>query len=145
MMSSLASVLVANANATPENVVPYSNVSIDTSHFTERTHKIDADNKLSLATVAALDLSHRVLSVVLGRHRRAAVAVRRVLYGLMLHRVPWRRIRLRLVHVLRCMALRRVAVATAGVDRWWRHWTTRSTLVRMLRRTEVSSLICVLV
>lgn len=57
MISSLASVLVANANATPENVVPctMSQQRFLLSYLVS-TYKVNADNELRLAAVAALHL-----------------------------------------------------------------------------------------
>ena len=62
MISSLASVLVANANATPEKVVPCSNVSSEQSHFSACTYKVYADDKLRLAAMAPFNLSHLAVS-----------------------------------------------------------------------------------
>jgi hypothetical protein len=118
--------------------MPYHTVVIE-------TYKIYADDKLRFAAVAALNLSHLVASVVLSRHRCAAIAIGRIVWLELLQRVSrW----LRLIHallLLRVLLLSRVAVATAGVDRWWRHWTRRSTLIRMSWRTQVTTLLCVLV
>lgn len=66
MISSLASVLVAKANATPEKVVP---LYLSASHAKTcddvcDTYKVDADNQLRFAPVAALDLRHRSLLLV---------------------------------------------------------------------------------
>lgn len=58
MMSSLASVFVANANATPEKVVPYILISLAISEIVilTRTYEIYADDKLCLAPTAAINL-----------------------------------------------------------------------------------------
>lgn len=69
-MSSLASLFVAKAKATPEKVVPLRAVSFR-SHRTEvvghrKTYKIDTDNQLRLALTGALDLSSRVAPELLG-------------------------------------------------------------------------------
>lgn len=62
-MSSLASLFVAKANATPEKVVPWeeSQVSLGYSFLarglgTGVTYKVNADNELGLALARALDL-----------------------------------------------------------------------------------------
>jgi hypothetical protein len=57
MMSSLASVLVAKANATPEKVVPCVYVSA-VSHVQchSNTHEVDSHNQLGLTSALALHL-----------------------------------------------------------------------------------------
>lgn len=57
MMSSLASVFVANANATPENVVPcFQSVQATRAGDIHVTYKVNADYELRFATVATLNL-----------------------------------------------------------------------------------------
>lgn len=59
-MSSFASLFVANANATPENVVPCSemirtHVALD-DFVVGETYEVDSHNQLRLASAVALDL-----------------------------------------------------------------------------------------
>lgn len=129
MMSSFASVLVAKANATPENVVPcrmsVRNAKPAVSELCA-TYKVDADDELCLASLAALDLCETPLSVcVRAGGGRCAVAVARRL--LVLHGVAGRGGLL--VELL--LVLRGVLVAAAGVDGWGRHGRGGSALVRM--------------
>ena len=57
MMSSLASVFVANANATPEKVVPcFRSVQAVRAVDIHVTYKVNADYELRFATVATLNL-----------------------------------------------------------------------------------------
>jgi hypothetical protein len=57
-MSSLASVLVANAKATPEKVVPCQTLSQYVCGTIDgATYEVYANNQLSLASARALDLS----------------------------------------------------------------------------------------
>ena len=54
IISSLASVFVAKAKATPENVVPY-DLSADVgSGYRAQSYKVDSDNQLSLTPLTAL-------------------------------------------------------------------------------------------
>lgn len=65
MMSSLASLFVAKANATPENVVPYNGQTFPSSqgHISVRgdraTYEINADDQLCLASAIPLHLGGR--------------------------------------------------------------------------------------
>lgn len=68
MMSSLASLFVAKAKATPENVVPCENaLSERCSSTRERggtgTNKVDSDNQLGFAPAVALDLGSRLAAI----------------------------------------------------------------------------------
>lgn len=79
MMSSFASVFVANANATPENVVPWTGVSLFTlpiSHAPStaiealsNTHKINANNQLCFASARSFHLDGRASASVLAQGR----------------------------------------------------------------------------
>lgn len=140
MISSLASVLVANANATPENVVPCCTMSQQRflPSYLVSTYKVNADNELRLAAVTTLHLCQVALVRVRSSNRRA-ITIR--LLGTAM-RIAWRRWRLLSVHLL--LVLRRIGMAAAGVDWRWRHGTAGSALVRMLRCTE-TALVCVLV
>lgn len=75
---------------------------------------------------------------------RCAVSVGMLLLLLLLHWVARRGGCLLLaVHVL--LVLRRVSVATTGVDWRWRHGTRGPALVRLLLRAEVVALISILI
>jgi hypothetical protein len=87
------------------------------------TYKVDTDDELRFASVAALDLCQVSLTVL-----RALQSLGRVAVAGLLHRVAWRR-RL-LVHGLR--VLRGVWVTAAGVDGWRGHGRVGPALVRML-------------
>jgi hypothetical protein len=115
MMSSLASVLVAKAKATPENVVPCPSALVSTVQTVCmrvcETYEVNAHNKLRFAPLASLDLGQPLLVRRVPADLRGAVAVRR---RLLLHGVP-RRGGL-LVELL--LVLGRIGVpAGAGVDR----------------------------
>ena len=142
-MSSLASVLVANANATPEKVVPCKSHQQCSHKPYDRaiaTYEINADNELRLATVVSLNFCQASSVQCVGL--RCTVAVSMLL--LLLHWVAGRggRLLLLTVHVL--LVLRRIGVSSAGVDgrRW--HWTCGSALVR-IRRTQIVALVSVLI
>lgn len=121
MMSSFASVLVAKAKATPENVVPCTHaalVVVSRRASSKPTYKINADNELSLAPSCALDLDGLRTRICLRACRRR-VPVSAVAWLLGLRGIARRTGRRRLaVH----LALGRV-VALGGVDGWGRHRT----------------------
>jgi hypothetical protein len=148
MISSLASVLVAKAKATPEKVVPYAacQQSPPPSRRAIATYKVYADDELRLAAVVPFNLRQTPPVQRVGLRRTVAVSLL-----LLLHWVTGWCGRLLLllllllvlaVHVL--LVLGRVSVSAAGVDgrRW--HWAGGSALVRM-RRAEVVALVGVLV
>lgn len=130
-MSSFASVLVANAKATPEKVVPWDGqLSVPRPRGrASETHEINADDELRFAPLTALNLSKSLLIRRVLADLRLAVGI-----CLRLHGVVARRGGL-LVQLL--LVLRRVGVAAAGVDgrRW--HGTGRSALVRIGRSAKV--------
>ena len=104
------------------------------------TYEVYADNELRLAAVVTLNFG-QAPSVQRVGALRCAVSVGLLL--LLLHWVARRGGCLLLaVHVL--LVLRRVSVATAGVDWRRRHRARRSALVRV-RRAEVVALISILV
>jgi len=107
------------------------------------TYEIYADDELRLAAVVTLNFGQAPSVQRIGA-LRCAISVSLLLLLLLLHWVAWRGGCLLLaVHVL--LVLRRVSVATAGVDWRWRHRARRSALVRMLLRAEVVALISILV
>jgi hypothetical protein len=107
------------------------------------TYKIYADNELRLAAVVTLNFGQASSVQRVGTLLRRAVSVSLLLL-LLLHWVAWRGGCLLLaVHVL--LVLRRVSVATTGVDWRWRHGARRPALVRMLLRAEIIALISILV
>lgn len=77
MMSSLASLLVAKANATPENVVPCDNLhqfQLATDFLLgvkRRTYEIDTNDELSFTAALPFDLGSRVVALELLRDRPA--------------------------------------------------------------------------
>lgn len=107
------------------------------------THKVDADNKLSLAAVVSFDLCQASsVQRVVALRRTVAISL---LLLLLLHGVAGRCrcLLLLTVHVL--LVLRCVSVSTTGVDgRWW-HWARGSALVRMRRAEVGATLVSVLV
>jgi hypothetical protein len=85
MMSSFASVFVANANATPENVVPYRSIVSVTSAAisTTRAYKINANDQLRFVATRSLYLgrasavmAHRLWSGWPCTMHRSTVATR---------------------------------------------------------------------
>ena len=131
MISSLASVFVAKAKATPEKVVPCA-VELVVTHRkndTGCTYEVNAHDELRFTSLAALHFRCRTTSPWVAMPLNGSLTV--TICGL---RVAWRgRLRL-LVHLL--LVLRCVGMPTSRVDRRWRHRTRRSALVRMRRRTK---------
>lgn len=121
MMSSLASVLVAKANATPEKVVPWMGSLAAAPHMRHgKTHKVDSDNQLRLgAAFARYFCCHAAGPVLRGRThggslvwRRRTISLARILASWWLGRIA-RRTTLRWVaHGL----LGRIASRRARVD-----------------------------
>jgi hypothetical protein len=111
------------------------------------TYEVYADNELCLAAVVTLNFGQASSVQRVGTLLRCAVSVSvllLLLLLLLLHGVAWRGGCLLLaVHLL--LVLRRVSVATAGVDWRWRHRARRPALVRMLLRAEIIALISILV
>ena len=108
------------------------------------TYEVYADNELCLAAVVTLNFGQASSVQRVGTLLRCAVSVSVLLLLLLLHGVAWRGGCLLLaVHLL--LVLRRVSVATAGVDWRWRHRARRPALVRMLLRAEIIALISILV
>lgn len=143
MISSLASVLVANANATPENVVPYVHCqSCPPRCRVKATHEIDSDNELSFASrIVTLHFGWPAIIRVRALYRLWPVAI----WLMSLWRLPhgisgWRRLGVELLLVLRS-----VRMPSAGVDRWRRHRTRRPALIRMPWSSQCPSLVGVLV
>jgi hypothetical protein len=108
------------------------------------TYEVYADNELCLAAVVTLNFGQASSVQRVGTLLRCAVSVSVLLLLLLLHGVAWRGGCLLLaVHLL--LVLRRVSVATTGVDWRWRHRARRPALVRMLLRAEIIALISILV
>jgi hypothetical protein len=109
------------------------------------TYEVYADNELRLAAVVTLNFGQASSVQRVGTLLRCAVSVSvLLLLLLLLHGVAWRGGCLLLaVHLL--LVLRRVSVATTGVDWRWRHRARRPALVRMLLRAEIIALISILV
>jgi hypothetical protein len=109
------------------------------------TYEVYADNELCLAAVVTLNFGQASSVQRVGTLLRCAVSVSvLLLLLLLLHGVAWRGGCLLLaVHLL--LVLRRVSVATTGVDWRWRHRARRPALVRMLLRAEIIALISILV
>jgi hypothetical protein len=108
------------------------------------TYEVYADNELRLAAVVTLNFGQASSVQRVGTLLRCAVSVSVLLLLLLLHGVAWRGGCLLLaVHLL--LVLRRVSVATTGVDWRWRHRARRPALVRMLLRAEIIALISILV
>jgi hypothetical protein len=110
------------------------------------TYEVYADNELCLAAVVTLNFGQASSVQRVGTllRRAVSVSVLLLLLLLLLHGVAWRGGCLLLaVHLL--LVLRRVSVATAGVDWRWRHGASRPALVRMLLRAEIIALISILV
>lgn len=141
-MSSLASVLVANAKATPENVVPYPcQISKIVSRIprTNATYEINADDQLCFTSARGFDLDSRTRSVIRlralwhGRLRGLILLLLAAITSLLrIARRAWRG----------CLAvnlLRRVARGLGcSVYGWWRHRTVRATLMLLLRGTKLA-------
>lgn len=109
------------------------------------TYEVYADNELRLAAVVALNFGQAPSVQRVGTLLRCAVSVGMLLLLLLLLHWVARRggCLLLAVHVL--LVLRRVSVATTGVDWWWRHGTRGPALVRLLLRAEVVALISILI
>lgn len=152
MMSSLASVLVAKANATPEKVVPWRSVSATVPHVQPwrlelaPTHKINADDQLCLGAALARDFGH-VRAVVRGRsvrgcgrrRRRCTIAAAVALRGLLLLRRIARRALLRRIAHLLLLLLRGIAGRTS-VNRGQR---AVGAAVLLARREAAGRSVCV--
>ena len=95
------------------------------------THKVNADDELCFAPLAALHLCESVLVCRMPSHLRRAVAISCIL----LHGVGVARRGGLLVQLL--LMLRGVGVAGAGVDGWRRHWRAGPALVGMRWGAEV--------
>ena len=135
-MSSLASVFVANAKATPENVVPYGLSARVGNRYSVQAYEIDSDNQLSLTPLTAFYFCSSIqgVSTTAMRHWLLSVPIRL----LTLRWVAWRS-RL-LVHWL----LSWMSVLHTCVYRWWHRATSAlsSLLCLMIRRRLAVHGIC---
>jgi len=126
MISSLASVLVAKAKATPEKVVPCIQRSANHAKRQEvrmDPYKVNADYELRFTPLVAFDLRHTVLICRVSTLllRIVSVALLLLLHGI----ARWRRLLIQLL-----LMLRRICMSTASVDRRRRHGTVRPGLIR---------------
>lgn len=135
-MSSFASVFVAKAKATPENVVPWAKTCQHAQingHPGRCTHKIDTDNELGFAPLV---IGFRYISSIVGiltayhgllRHITSILLLRRrCLHGIAWGSREW----LLTVHVLRRVG-RKMTVWVLSVD-WRRRHGARRTASHLL-------------